>query len=208
MRTVRITELIKTTQLPNKICRIQKLQKRGTLRENVQILVKIQHIERKSSAVEGDTWNYNTIQKKNSKDHKVFYDTTLLVNARPIICIIDSGSPVWLIPNCLFNELTKVETLITSYKNANNQKIELIGQTKAMVKTFIFSIRSTGVRIPSDHKKAQMPNMEELISRKTPIYFHKETMKIPLLITRKTTTPLLGLDWMQWLRIHLNTNNS
>ena len=54
----------------------------------------------------------------------------------------------------------------------NNQKIEFIAQTKAMVKT------------------------------------NKETLNLPLLITRMTTTPLLGLDWIQRLGIHLNTNNS
>ena len=84
---------------------------------------------------------------------------------------MNSGSPVTLIPNCLFNELTEVEPLITTFKNVNNQKIDFIGQTKAMVKT------------------------------------NKETLKITLLITRKTTTPLMGLDWMQQLEIHLNTYN-
>ena len=37
---------------------------------------------------------------------------------------------------------------------------------------------------------------------------NKETLKLSLLITRKATTPLMGLDWMQRLGIHLNTNNS
>ena len=37
---------------------------------------------------------------------------------------------------------------------------------------------------------------------------NKETLKLSLLITMKTTTPLMGLDWMQRLGIPLNSNNS
>ena len=48
--------------------------------------------------------------------------------------LIDSGSPVTLIPEYLFNKLNKSEPFETTYKDVNNQKIEFIGQTKAMVK--------------------------------------------------------------------------
>ena len=64
-------------------------------------------------------------------DQKVFYNTTLLVNERPIKFIIDSGSPVTLIPNCLFNKTTEAEPLITTYRDVNNHWIEFIGQTEA-----------------------------------------------------------------------------
>ena len=121
---------------------------------------KVQHFERISSSAKEDNWDYNTIQKLNGKDHKAFSDTTLLVNERPFKFIKDSGSPVTLIPNCLFNELIEVEPLITTYKDVNNQKIEIVGQTKTIVKT------------------------------------NKETLNLPLLITRITITPLTGLDWM------------
>ena len=70
----------------------------------------------------------------------------------------DSGSPVTLVPNCLSNELTEVEPLITTYTDVNNQKSEFIGRRKAMVKT------------------------------------KKETQKLPLQKTRKTKTPVTGLD--------------
>ena len=132
---------------------------------------KVQHNERENHHRQKKTMG-TTIQKIKGKDHKAFYDLTLLLNERPIKFIIDSGSPVTLIPNCPFNKLTKVEPLTTTYKDVNNQKIEFNGQTKTMVKT------------------------------------NQETLKLPLLITRKTTTSLLGLDWMQRLGIHLNTNNS
>ena len=52
----------------------------------------------------------------------------------------------------------------------NNQKINFLGQTKAMVKT------------------------------------NKEIMEQPLLITKAQTAPLMGLDWMQRLKINLSPN--
>ena len=36
---------------------------------------------------------------------------------------------------------------------------------------------------------------------------NKETIELPLLITKAQTTPLLGLDWMQRLEINLSANH-
>ena len=58
-----------------------------------------------------------------------------MVNNVPVKFIIDSGSPVTLIPECLFSKITPIEPLKTTYKDVNNQKIDFTGQTKAMVKT-------------------------------------------------------------------------
>ena len=82
-------------------------KRRGHSEKMCRSLKKVHNIERKLSSAEEDNWDYNTIQKINGKDPKAFYDTTLLVNEGPINFIIDSGLPVTLIPNCLFNELTK-----------------------------------------------------------------------------------------------------
>ena len=41
-------------------------------------------------------------------DKRVFYNTTLLDNERPFKFVIDSGSPVPLIKNCLLKKTTKV----------------------------------------------------------------------------------------------------
>ena len=65
-----------------------------------------------------------------------------------------------------------MEPLITTHRDVNNQKIEIIEQTQATVKT------------------------------------NKETIKLPPLITKATTTPMMGLDCMQWLGINMNTGNS
>ena len=58
-----------------------------------------------------------------------------MVNNAPIKFIIDSGSPVTLIHQLLFNGISEVKMLNTNYKNVNDNHIELIGQTKAAVKT-------------------------------------------------------------------------
>ena len=36
---------------------------------------------------------------------------------------------------------------------------------------------------------------------------NKETLEVPLLITKAQSTPLMGLDWMQRLKINLSSNN-
>ena len=94
-----------------------------------------------------------------------------MVNNVPIKVIIDSGSPVTIIPECLFNDITTIKPLKTTYKDVNNQRIEFTGQTNALVKT------------------------------------NKETIDLPLLITKAKTSPLMGLDWMQRLKINPSSNN-
>ena len=66
-----------------------------------------------------------------------------MVNNAPIKFIIDSGSPVTLIPQRLFNKITEVEELKTNYKDVNDNKIDFLGQTKALVKT-----NSTTLQLP------------------------------------------------------------
>ena len=94
-----------------------------------------------------------------------------MVNNVPIKFSIDSGSPVTLIPECLFNNITTIKPFKTTYEDVNNQRIEFTGQTNALVKT------------------------------------NKETIELPLLITKAKTSPLMGLDWMQRLKVNLSSNN-
>ena len=133
---------------------------------------RVQYIEKTTSTAEEDNWDYIRIQRKNDNEQKKdFYNATLLVNNVPIKVIIDSGSPVTLIPECLFNDKTTIKPLKTTYKDVNNQRIEFTGQTNALVKT------------------------------------NKETIELPLLITKAKTSPLMGLDWMQRFKINLSSNN-
>ena len=97
---------------------------------------RVKYVDRTISLAEEDYWEYDRIQKRdNTKQKKGFYNATLLVNNVPIKFIINSGSPVTLIPECLFSKLTPIETLKATYKDVNNQKINFVGQTKATVET-------------------------------------------------------------------------
>ena len=93
-------------------------------------------MESTTSSAEEDKWGYDRVQKINkTKQMKGLYKATLLVNNLLIKFIIDSGSPVTLIPECLFNKTTPLEPLKTTYKDVNNRKIDFVDQTKATVKT-------------------------------------------------------------------------
>ena len=106
-----------------------------------RILKRIQHVDRIASSAE-DIWDYDKIQKINNNKKKGDYIyVTLLVNNAPIKFIIDSGSPVTLIPHRLFNKTTKVEKKNTDYKDVNNNKIETFGQTNVTVKTNTTSLQ-------------------------------------------------------------------
>ena len=105
---------------------------------------RIQHVDKVSSSAEEDNWDYNKIQRiNNNKKNGEYLHTTLLVNNAPIKFIIDSGSPVTLIPQRVFNKITEVEELKTNYKDVNDNKIDFLGQTKALVKT-----NSTTLQLP------------------------------------------------------------
>ena len=58
---------------------------------------------------------------------------TVLVNNRPIKFIIDSESPVTLIPEQKFNGITPIYLLQEEYKDINNNKIKFEGKTLANI---------------------------------------------------------------------------
>ena len=78
--------------------------------------------EHELSSAEDDDWSPNTIHSINQKIHSTrqmkkngpeFFTLTALVNNRPIKFIIDSGSPVTLIPKSLFNRITPLKPVET-----------------------------------------------------------------------------------------------
>ena len=80
-------------------------------------------MDKVSSSAEEDNWDYNKIQRiNNNKKNGEYLHATLLVNNAPIKFILDSGSPVTLIPQRLFNKYTEVEELKTNYKDVNDNK--------------------------------------------------------------------------------------
>ena len=98
--------------------------------------------EHETSSAEADDWSPNTIHyisqkihstRQMSKDGPDFFTLTSLVNKRPIKFIIDSGSPVTLIPKSLFNGTTPLKPLKTEYRDVNDNMIKFKGKTTAMV---------------------------------------------------------------------------
>ena len=80
-----------------------------------------------------------------------------MVNNAPIKFIIDSGSPVTLIPQRLFNKITEMEELKIKYKDVNYNKIDFLRQTKALVKS-----NSTTLQLPLLNTKANFTPLMEL----------------------------------------------
>ena len=65
-----------------------------------------------------------------NKDGPNFFTLTALVNNRPIKFIIDSGSPITLIPESLFNRITPLKT---EYRDVNDNRIKFERKTIAIV---------------------------------------------------------------------------
>ena len=119
-------------------------KKRGHYEKMCRLPKRIQHVDKVLSSAEEDNWVYNEIQRiNNNKKNREYLHATLLVNNAPIKFFKDSGSPVTLIPQRLFNKITEVEELKTNYRDVNDNKIDFLGQTKALVKT-----NSTTLQLP------------------------------------------------------------
>ena len=100
------------------------------------------HPESEATSEEEDEWTPNKIHlitkrihsaKQTASDGQPFITKTALVNNRPIKFIIDSGSPVTLIPKQMFNQITQMRPLQTEYRDVNNNKIQFEGKTIANV---------------------------------------------------------------------------
>ena len=105
---------------------------------------RIKHIQQDSEATsaEEDNWTPNKIHSINktihstiqiSKHGQPFFTATVLVNNRPIKFIIDSGSPVTIIPKQKFNGITTIYPLNEEYRDVNNNKIKFEGKTMANI---------------------------------------------------------------------------
>ena len=99
--------------------------------------------EEMASSAEEDNWTPNrlhlikkTINSTSATGQKNenYYTKTLMVNKRPIKFIIDTGSPVTLIPLAKFNQRTQITPLTEKYKDVNDNNIKFIGKTNAEVK--------------------------------------------------------------------------
>ena len=136
---------------PARTVECRNCKKKGHYEKMCRLPRKIQHVDKASSSAEEDNWDNNKIQSINNKKKGDYFHVTLLVNNAPIKFIVDSGSPVTLIPQRLFNEITKVEKLETNYKDVNNNTIEFVGSTEAMVRT-----NNTTLQLPILFTKANI----------------------------------------------------
>ena len=91
-----------------------------------------------ATSAEEDNWTPNKIYSINStvhstrqisKDGQPFFTVTVLVNNRPIKIILDSGSPLTIIPKQKFNGITTIYTLHEEHRDVNKNKINYEGKT-------------------------------------------------------------------------------
>ena len=99
---------------------------------------KINHIAEEADSADKDDWIPDRIHSKQQKIHSLatnnkngpsFYTVTLLVNNRPIKFIINTGSPVTLIPKSKFNEGTTLKPITVDYRDVNDNKMKYEGRT-------------------------------------------------------------------------------
>ena len=136
-------KLVETARISGQKEEMRKMRKDRSLREMLQNKQEKNRIqEQETSSAEEDDWSPNTIHCINQKIHSTrqmnkdgpdFFTLTALVNNRPIKFIIDSGSPMTLIPKSLFNRITPLKPLQTEYRDVNDNKIQFEGKTTATV---------------------------------------------------------------------------
>ena len=103
---------------------------------------KINHIADEADSADEVEWTpdrIHSIQQKinslgnGSKNGPPFYTKTLLVNNRPIKFIVDTGSPITLIPKSKFNKITTMKPVTIDYRDVNDNKIKFEGKTTANI---------------------------------------------------------------------------
>ena len=62
--------------------------------------------------------------------------------------------------------------------------------------------------LDTDFKDVNTQRIQFTGQTKATVKTNNKTLELQLVLTETTTSPLIELDWMQQLGIHLNTNNS
>ena len=113
-------------------------------KQNTDRRIKHNQQDSEATSAEEDNWTPNKIHSINntvhswrqiSKDGQPFFTVTVLVNNRPIKFIIDSGSPVTLIPKEKFNGTTTIYPLNEEHRDVYNNKIKFEGKTMAKIES-------------------------------------------------------------------------
>ena len=99
---------------------------------------KVNHIaDEEADSADEDDWipdKIHSIQQKiismgaKSKNGIPFYTRTLLVNNRPIKFIVDTGSPVTILPKTTFKTITTIRPVSEDYRDVNDNKIKFEGK--------------------------------------------------------------------------------
>ena len=108
------------------------MQKDGTLCQGLQIQDRIAEVVSSDSNTE--SWSeVDHIQSVNGINRVDFYKTILLVHGQPIEFIIDTGSPVTIIPPII--DLTEVKKTTKTFVDVNKNPIKFKGEAMVEVKT-------------------------------------------------------------------------
>ena len=104
---------------------------------------KINHIaDEETDNADEEKWIPDKIHSKQQKINSIgakskngipFYTRTLLVNNRPIKFIVDTGSPVTLIPKTKFSRITTIRPVSEDYRDVNDNKIKFEGEILANI---------------------------------------------------------------------------
>ena len=126
-------QLVETAQISGHGKEMREMRKHRPLQKAVE-QTRVKRIqEHATSSAEEDDWSPNTIYSVNQKIHSTrqmkkngpgFFTLTALVKNRPIKFIMDSGSPVTLIPKSLFNRITPLKPVETEYRDVNDNRMK------------------------------------------------------------------------------------
>ena len=117
-------------ECPAKGKKCMKCEKIGHYAKYCGTNKRVNHVQDdEASSAEEDDLSPNTIHsvyqmvhstRQTMKNGPEFFTLTALVNNRPIKFIIDSGSPVTLIPKSQFNSTTPLRPIGTEYRDVND----------------------------------------------------------------------------------------
>ena len=130
-------------ECPDRGKKCAKCGKIGHFAKSCRSNKKIYHIQdEETGSAEKDECAPVTIHSIEQKIHSTqptsisgpeFFTLKALVNNGPINFIIDSGSPVTLIPKSLFDNITPLQPLETEHRDVNDNRINFEGETIAKV---------------------------------------------------------------------------
>ena len=81
------------------------------------------------------------------------------------------------------------------------------GSPQTLFPECLFNDITTSKPLKTTYKDVSNQRIEFIGQTNAPVKTNKETIVLPLLITKAKTSPLMGLNWMQRLKINLSSDN-